>query len=86
MGYEDIRKQCDFERGVSEGDRCIAFWTNSGYYYRTEVQVDKVNEKSFRVSIQKALDGYPVGWMINVPNFLNTKRWSWFNRLAPSVV
>ena len=84
MSAEDVRKQTQFEREVKVGDKAIAHWTNCGHYYETEVEVVAVNAKSFRVMIAKAIEGYPVGWKINVPSFLNIDRWTWNNRLAPS--
>jgi len=83
MSAEDVKRQIQFEREVKVGDKCLAHWTNCGNYYETQVEVEAVNAKSFRVRIAKAIEGYPVGWKINVPNFLNIDRWTWNNRLAP---
>jgi len=80
------REQVQFEGGVKVGDRCQALWTNCGRYYETEVEVVAVNSKSFGVKISKAIEGYPVGWRINIPNFANSGRWTWNNRLAPQQV
>ena len=86
MSAEDVNEQIRFEREVKVGDKAIAHWTNCGHYYETEVEVVAVNAKSFRVRIVKAIEGYPVGWKINVPSFLNIDRWTWNNRLAPQQV
>jgi len=83
LSADEVRKQTQFEREVKLGDRAIAHWTNCGRYYETEVEVVAVNAKSFRVKIAEAIEGYPVGWKINIPNFLNIDRWTWNNRLAP---
>jgi len=83
MSAEDVKEQLEFEREVKPGDRCLSHWTNCGHYYQTEVEVVAVNAKSFRVMIAEAIDGYPVSWKINIPNFLNIDRWTWNNRLAP---
>ena len=82
MSAEDYKKQCEFERNLKKGDKCLAYWTNCGRYYQTEVEVVAVNAKSYRVMIAKAIGGYPVGWKINIPNALNYDRWTWNNRLA----
>ena len=86
MSADEVKEQLKFEREVTPGDEAIAHWTNCGHYYETEVEVVAVNAKSFRVKIAKAIEGYPVGWTINVPNFLNIDRWTWNNRLAPQQV
>lgn len=83
MSGEKAQQQVQFECQVQKGDRAIAHWTNSGYYYQTEVEVVAVNSKSFGCKIVTPLEGYPVGWKINVPNFSNIDRWTWNNRLAP---
>lgn len=93
-GFERIRKQCDFERELQLGDKCIAHWTSCGYTYSHQVEVVKLNQKSFGVKLledvpavsqigssQGGVD-YPAGHMLNIPNFLNTNRWSWANRLS----
>ena len=82
MSAEDVRKQTQFEREVKLGDKAIAHWTNCGRYYETEVEVVTVNSKSFGVAIATAIEGYPVSWRINIPNFANSDRWSWNNRLG----
>jgi len=86
LSADEVKEQLKFEREVTPGDEAIAHWTNCGHYYETEVEVVAVNAKSFRVKIAKAIEGYPVGWTINVPNFLNIDRWTWNNRLAPQQV
>ena len=83
MSADEVKEQLEFERNIKVGDKCLAHWTNYGNYYETQVEVEAVNAKSFRVRIAKAIEGYPVGWKINVPNFLNIDRWTWNNRLAP---
>jgi len=83
MSAEDVKRQIQFEREVEVGDKCLAHWTNCGNYYETQVEVEAVNAKNFRVRITKATDGYPVGHKLNIPNFLNIDRWTWNNRLAP---
>ncbi len=83
MSADKVEKQIKFECEVKVGDRCLALWTNCGHYYETEVEVVTVNSKSFGVKIAKAIEGYPVGWKINIPNFANSARWTWNNRLAP---
>lgn len=82
MSAEKVKEQVQFECEVKVGDRCQALWTNSGRYYQTEVEVVAVNSKSFGVKIATAIEGYPVGWRINIPNFANSDRWSWNNRLG----
>ena len=86
MSAEKVKEQIQFEREVKLGDKAIAHWTNCGHYYETEVEVVAVNAKSFGVKIARAIEGYPVGWKINVPSFLNVNRWTWNNRLAPQQV
>ena len=86
MSAEKVKEQVQFECGVKVGDRCQALWTNSGRYYQTEVEVVAVNSKSFGVKIARAIEGYPVGWRINIPNFANSDRWSWNNRLGQLAV
>ena len=83
MSVEDVKRQIQFEREVQVGDKRMAHWTNCGHYYEAEVEVEAINDKSVRVRITKATDGYPVGHKLNIPNFLNMHRWSWDNRLAP---
>jgi len=83
LSAEDVNEQIRFEREVKVGDKATAHWTNCGRYYETEVEVVAVNAKSFRVKIAREVEGYPVGWKINVPSFLNVDRWTWNNRLAP---
>ena len=82
MRADKVKEQLEFERDVKVGHKCLAHWTNCGNYYETQVEVEAVNAKSFRVRIARAIEGYPVGWKINVPNFLNIDRWTWNNRLA----
>ena len=72
-----------FEQGLKVGDKCLARWTNCGYFYQGEVEVVAINAKSFGVRLLKAVDGYPAGQRLNIPNLLNIDRWSWNNRLAP---
>lgn len=79
----DVQKQIALERDINIGDMCRAFWTNCGHYYEAEVKLLVINAKSYQVEVTKAIDGYPVGKKLNVPSFLNTKRWTWNNRLAP---
>jgi len=81
MSADEVKEQLEFERDVKVGDRCRAHWTNCGYYYETEAEIEAINAKSFRVRIAKATDGYPVGHKLNIPNFLNIDRWTWNNRL-----
>ena len=83
MSADEVKEQLEFERNIKVGDKCLALWTNSGHYYQTAVEVVTVNSKSFGVRIARAIEGYPMGWKINVPNFLNMDRWTWNNRLAP---
>lgn len=83
MSADDVKNQIKFERELKPGDGCLACWTNCGYYYQTEVEVVAINARSFGVRITKATDGYPAGQRLSIPNFLNTRRWSWNNRLAP---
>jgi len=83
MSADEVKEQLEFERNIKVGDKCLAHWTNCGNYYETQVEVEAVNAKSFRVRIAKAIEGYPLDWKINVPNFLNIDRWTWNNRLAP---
>ncbi|MBA7611208.1 hypothetical protein ES703_18427 [subsurface metagenome] len=83
MSAEDVKKQIQFEREVKVGDKCKAYWTNCGHYYGTEVEVEAINQKSFRVRVSQPTDGYPDGHKLNIPNFLNIDRWTWNNRLAP---
>lgn len=83
MSEGKVQTQIQFECQVKVGDKCLALWTNSGRYYQTEVEVAAVNSKSFGVKIVKAIEGYPVGWKINIPNFANINRWTWNNRLTP---
>jgi len=85
LSADEVKKQLEFEREVKLGDKCLAHWMNCGHYYETEVEVVAVNAKSFRVMIAKAIEGYPVGWKINIPSFLNIDRWTWNNRLAPGM-
>ncbi len=82
MSAEDVKRQIQFEREVRVRDRAMAHWTNCGNYYETQVEIEAINAKSFRVRITKATDGYPVGHKLNIPNFLNIDRWTWNNRLA----
>jgi len=88
VSYTDIRKQCNFERQVQMGDKCVAFWTVSGFACKGHVEVVKENEKSWRVRLMEAVPGptgpddYPVNRLLNIPNFLNRARWNWANRLA----
>ena len=86
MSADEVKEQLEFERSLKVGDKCRAHWTNCGYYYGAEVEVEAINAKSFRVRITKATDGYPVGHKLNIPNFLNMNRWTWNNRLAPLAV
>ena len=86
MSAEKVKEQVQFEREVKVGDKCQAHWTNCGHYYGAEVEVVAVNSKSFGVKIAKAIEGYPVGWRINIPNFANSDRWSWNNRLGQLAV
>ena len=80
-----VKEALNFERNIKVGDKCLALWTNCGNYYEGEVEVDAVNAKSFGVRLLKAVDGYPASQRLNIPNFLNTNRWSWNNRLAPKI-
>ena len=83
MSVGDVKNQINFERELKSGDKCLACWTNCGYFYQGEVEVVAINVKSFRVKLLKPVDGYPTGQCLNIPNFLNSNRWSWNNRLAP---
>lgn len=85
MGAEGYKAQCQFERDVKVGDKCLASWTNSGNGYTTLVEVVSINQKSFGVKIVNGIKGYPAGWHLNIPNILNYKRWGWDNRLDRSV-
>jgi hypothetical protein len=83
MNGEQYRKVIDFENGLKVGDECIARWTLCGYFYQTVVRVRKVNTQSFGVAIEAPLDGYPMGWGLNIPRIANIRRWSANNRLEP---
>ncbi len=83
MSADEVKEQLEFERNIKVRDKCSAHWTGCGNYYETQVEVEAVNAKSFRVRITKAIDGYPVGHKLNIPNFLNIDRWTWNNRLTP---
>lgn len=72
-----------FERRLKVGDKCYALWTNSGYCYEEKVEILKVNLKSYRVKLLKAIEGYPAGVKLNIPCILNVKQWSWNNHLEP---
>ena len=90
---EDFEKLCEFERTLKVGDKCLAYWTNSGIYWRAEVKVLAINKKSYQVEIVGSLlpvrscyspdATYPVGHKLNIPNTLNYDRFTWNNRLAP---
>ena len=83
MSADEVKEQLEFERNIKVRDKCSAHWTNCGNYYETQVEIEAINAKSFRVRITRATDGYPVGHKLNIPNFLNIDRWTWNNRLAP---
>lgn len=71
-----------WEKEVKVGDLVIAKWTNCGNYYETEVEVDKINEKSYVTLVKRPTGGYPVGHVIRVPR-VQSRTWSRWNRLFP---
>lgn len=83
MGAEEFKNQCEFERNLKKGDKCLAFWTNSYRYFKTEVEVVAINKLSYRVQVVKTVDGYPAGWKLNIPTATNYDRFTWNNRLGP---
>jgi len=90
MSADEFKELCDFERKLKVGDKCLAYWTNSGIYWRAEVKVKAINKKSYQVEIvgdvvPAGVSGmtYPVGQKLNIPNTLNYDRWTWNNRVAP---
>lgn len=71
-----------WEKDIKAGEIAIAKWTNCGNYYETEVEVIRVNVKSFAVMVKRSIGDYYIGHMLNIPRALDCK-WSRWNRLFP---
>lgn len=71
-----------WEKDIKAGDIAIAKWTNCGNYYETEVEVVRVNKKSFGTLVKRPIGGYPIGHFLGIPRVLD-KKWSRWNRLFP---
>jgi hypothetical protein len=83
MGVEEAKAQIEFERQVRVGREYIAYWQNSHHYYSTRVKLLVINKQSYRVEVVEPTEGYPKGWKLNIPKYMNYMRFTWNQRLAP---
>jgi hypothetical protein len=81
MGAEEYRNQIKFEHDLKVGDTCRASWTNSYRVFTSKVKILVINKLSYRVKMLETVDGYPTGWKLNIPRYLNARRFTWNNRL-----
>lgn len=90
MNAEFIREVLAFERNLKEGSRVVVrFSCGHGIYTGTAV-VARVEKRRFIVRLlypvqfKDATTKWPVGFELNIPNFLHHQiAWSQFNRLEP---
>lgn len=69
----DPRERMAFEQRLQPGMTVTARWTSSGSFYQVVSTIKTVNGKSFTVTLNKGLDGYPQGHSINCPRLGNSK-------------
>ncbi len=81
---------CDFEKDLRIGSKVRVRWTNSGRYFAALATISKVNAKSFRATLDEAVDyakpgdkGYPAGQNMKAPSFASPVEWSVNNRVEP---
>lgn len=70
-----------FDTRLAVGQRVLACWTSCGCAYEAPAEISKVNRKSVRAKLLKAVDedsdfgGYPEGHELVIPRF-RADRWS----------
>jgi hypothetical protein len=90
--FMNMQQILSFEESVKVGDFVEVFWTNSGSYFSCPGKIIKVNDKSFRVQIDRDIPdwysgklAYGKGHAIKAPKYSFSPGcgWSFNNRIAP---
>lgn len=87
MTADEYKNLFAFEADLKIGDKVMFYWTNSGNYFKARAIIEKINRKSFRVTLDEAVEAaygtYPVGNSMIAPRIGNFDVWSWNNRVGP---
>jgi hypothetical protein len=77
-----------WDRELEVGSCARVRWTNGSLHHEGEGEVVKLNEKSLRVRLARAVPslngGYPAGYEVIVPRPSNWRDWTWQNCAMPA--